>query len=83
MAHNEDPLVGSKDAWRGDVVEAGKDRLFHNDASYYSQLVRLALAEKAVSYTSRHMELLGKHEQASKFLCCGRSTALGASPCDE
>lgn len=63
MASN-DPLLGQKDAWRSDEISTDEKipTLYHADASYYSQIARLALQEKKVEYKSRHVTLVEKKE---------------------
>lgn len=59
-----DPHIGKKDEWRHDeiAVDAVKPTLYHCDASYYSQIVRLMLCEKKVEWRSRHLMLVDDKE---------------------
>lgn len=59
-----DPKLGQKDDWRHDeiAVDATKPTLYQCDASYYSQIVRLALQEKHVEWKSRHITLVEQKE---------------------
>jgi len=53
-----DPKLGQTDAWNGDVLtlsthEDSIPTLYHYKESFYSQIVRLVLAETGVEYKSR------------------------------
>ena len=63
-----DPKVGQVDSWRGDEITISTrddlvPTLYHTDASYYSQLVRLVLEEEGVQYKSREVNIHSQLEQ--------------------
>ena len=61
----DDPLLGLRDSWRGDLVTLSTlghptPTLYHMDTSYYSQVVRLVMEEEGVAYSSRHLDIHGE-----------------------
>ena len=64
-----DPKRGQKDDFKGHEIGSEEhkaiDTLYHNESSFFSQVARLAFAEKGAEYRSRSMSIHGgHHEQA-------------------
>lgn len=67
-----DPKLGQNDSWRGDPISLSTPEdevptLYHTDTSYYSQVVRLVLAEEGVEYRSRGTDIHANPEQVSPW----------------
>ena len=67
-----DPKLGQLDSWRKDEISISGPQdpvptLYHTDASYYSQIVRLVLEEEGVKYKSRNLDIHRSMEQLNSW----------------
>jgi len=77
-----DSKVGEQDPWGGNIISLSTSddptpTLYHYIESYFSQIVRLVLAEEGVQYNSRILDVQRKSEQLeSWFIAANQNAAV-------